>query len=138
MRHPIRTLALALARAATPACAALRASNPIAAAEAVDQRAYALIGAYAALLEEAADVVRDPSVPLEAKRALGAAERAATPAVETLQIAAAAYASAEAEIAAGGDASALNRLAIAARHLNEALAQAEPHVATLRVLLNKS
>lgn len=53
MRHPLRALALGLALAATPACASLqlgetRIENPLAAARSIDQRAYALLHAYAA------------------------------------------------------------------------------------------
>lgn len=76
MRHPCRALALACALTLSPACAALHftAPNPIAAAQTTDQRAYALIQSYGALIETAATVVRDPSVPIEVKRAIGRAE----------------------------------------------------------------
>jgi hypothetical protein len=146
MRHPFRTLALACALAFTPACAALnlgqtRIENPIAAAHTLDQRAYALLHAYAAVVEEATDIVRDPATPLAFKRALGQAERAATPAAETLQIAVAAYMRARADFdaAAGASQSAIERtaaaLAIAARRLNEAMAAAQAPVAELEGLV---
>ena len=85
MRHPMRVLALACALTVTSACASLqfgqtRIENPVAAAQSIDQRAYALLHAYAAIVEEATDIVADPATPLAFERALGQAERAATPA----------------------------------------------------------
>ena len=105
MRHALRTIALALAIAATPACASVRAGqteivNPVSAARTLDQRAYALLHSYAAIIEEATDIVRDPAAPMAFKRALGQAERIATPAAETLEIAIAAYVNARADFEA--------------------------------------
>ena len=92
MKHPLRALFLGVALACAPACAAFKLgdtqiANPIPAAHSIDQQAYALLHAYAAVLEEATDIVADPATPLAFKRALGQAERAATPAAQTLQIA---------------------------------------------------
>lgn len=131
MRHPLRALALACALTLTPACASLdfggtRIENPLAAAKTVDQRAYALIQSYAALLEEAGDIVRDPAAPLAAKRAIGRAERIATPAITTLQIAATAYTRAQAD---GGD------LASATRRLAEAVDAAKAPISELSQLI---
>jgi len=144
MPHPIRALALALALAATPACAAFEAprlENPVAAARSVDQRAYALLHAHGAIVEEARDVVADPEAPLALKRALGQAERAATPAAETLQIAVVAYVRARSDFdaAAHADQSAIARagaaLTAATRHLGEALTAAERPVGELEALV---
>lgn len=146
MRHPFRALALSLALAATPACAAFQAGdtrfeNPLAAARTIDQRAYAVLHSYAAVIEEAADIVRDPAAPLAFKRALGQAERAATPAAETLHVAVVAYlgARAEFEAAAGDSQPALQRaataLAIAARRLNAAIDAAQGPIAELQELV---
>lgn len=146
MRHILRTLALACALAATPACASLqigetRIENPVTAARTLDQRAYAVLHAYAAIIEEATDIVRDPAAPLGFKRALGQAERAATPAAETLQIAVSAYIRARADFEASSGASAptLERaaaaLTIAARRLNEAIAAAQAPIAELEDLV---
>lgn len=146
MRHPLRVLALACALTLTPACAALqlgqtRLENPINVAQTIDQRAYALLHAYAAIVEEATDIVADPSTPLAFKRALGQAERAATPTAETLQIAVSAYmrARAELEAASGANQNSIQRaataLSIAARHLNEAVAAAEAPIAELEGLV---
>ncbi len=146
MRHPLRAIALALALAATPACASLqfggtRIENPVAAARTLDQRAYAVLHAYAAVIEEATDIVRDPAAPLAFKRALGQAERVATPAAETLEIAVASYVRARADFEAATDESqpALERaaagLTIAARRLSEAIEAAEAPVAELRDLV---
>jgi hypothetical protein len=145
MRHPIRVIALSCALAFTPACAALqlgqtRIENPLAAAQTIDQRAYALLHAYAAVVEEATDIVRDPAAPLTFKRALGQAERVATPAAETLQAAVSAYVRARADFEAtsGASRSSIERaaaLAIAARRLNEAVAAAQAPIAELEGLV---
>lgn len=146
MRHPLRVLALACALAATPACAALqigesRIENPIAAARTLDQRAYALLHAYAAIVEEAADIARDPAAPLAFKRVLGQAERVATPAAETLQIAVVAYLGARADFEAASSESqpasqrAAAALTIAARRLSEALETAEAPISELQQLV---
>jgi len=148
MRHPLRALALGLALAATPACASLqlgetRIENPLAAARSIDQRAYALLHAYAAVVEEAADIVRDPAAPLSLKRALGQAERAATPAVETLQIAVTGYmrARADYDAATSADQPVLERaasaLTIAANRLSEAIAAADRPIAELEALVRR-
>lgn len=146
MRHPLRVLALACALTATPACAALqlgqtRIENPVAAAQSIDQRAYALLHAYAAIVEEATDIVADPATPLAFKRALGQAERAATPAAETLQIAVTAYMRARADFdaASGSNQTNIQRtataLSVAARRLNEAVAAAQAPIAELEGLI---
>lgn len=144
----MRALALACALAATPACASLslgdtRPENPIAAARTLDQRAYALLHSYAAIVEEAADIVRDPGAPLSLKRALGQAERYATPAVETLQISVAAFIRARSDFDAASAAGApgLERaaaaLTIAANRLSEAIAAAERPLGELQTLVRQ-
>ena len=146
MIRPFRVIALALMFAATPACASLpvhqtRLENPLPAARGLDQRAYALLHAYAAIVEEATDIVRDPAAPAAFKRALGQAERVATPAAETLGIAMRSYlrARADFEAAAGENSSALQRsaaaLAIAAQRLSEAIEAAEAPLAELEGLV---
>ena len=146
MRYPLRALALACALTLTPACASLqlgptRFENPIAAAQTLDQRAYALLHAYAAIVEEATDIVADPAAPLPFKRALGQAERASTPAVETLQIAVSAYLRARADFdaASGANQSTIERaataLSVAARRLNEAVRAAQAPIAELEGLV---
>ncbi len=146
MRHPLRVIALALALAATSACASVRAGqaemvNPVSAARTLDQRAYALLHSYAAIIEEATDIVRDDAVPMAFKRALGQAERIATPAAETLEIAVAAYVSARAdfEAATGESQPILERaaigLTIAARRLGEAIAAAQTPITELEELV---
>jgi hypothetical protein len=148
MRHPLRALALGLTLAVTPACTALqtgetRLENPVAAARTLDQRAYAILHAYAAVVEEAADIVRDPNAPLPLKRALGQAERAATPAVETLQIAVVAYTRARADYDGSsaasqpGVASAAAALTIAANRLSEAIGAAERPLGDLEALVRR-
>lgn len=128
MNRTLRVIALALTLAATPGCAslALRFESPIAAAQTLDQRTYALLNTYAAILEEAADIVRDPAVPLAVKRALGDAERAATPAVEAAEAAFRVYAQAR------GD-----ERAAASHRLEEAVDQAKPAVDALQQLVRE-
>jgi hypothetical protein len=146
MRHPLRALALACALTFTPACAALqlgqtRIENPVAAAQTIDQRAYALLHTYAAIVEEATDIVADPAAPLAFKRALGQAERVATPTADTLHIAVTAYMRARADFDAASSASqttiqrAATALSIAARRLNEAVAAAQAPIAELEGLV---
>lgn len=137
MRHPLRVIALACALVVTPACALLpKFENPIAATQTIDQQAYALLSTYAAVLEEATDVVRDPATPSAVRRALGQAERAATPCVEKLQIAARTYVRARADLAAaGGNRTAITALTIAARRLNEAVDAARGPIGELQALV---
>lgn len=146
MRHPLRVIALAFTLAATPACASMqvgetRFENPVAVARTLDQRAYAVLHAYAAIIEEATDIVRDPAAPTGFKRALGQAERVATPAAETLQIAVAAYVRARADFEAASAETqptlerAATALTIAARRLNEAIVAAEAPIAELEDLV---
>jgi hypothetical protein len=146
MSRPLRVIALAIALAATPACASLqlgetRLENPAAAARTMDQRAYAILNAYAAVIEEATDIVRDPATPLGFKSALGQAERVATPAAETLDIAVVAYVRARSdfETASGASQPTLQRaataLTIAARRLSEAVQAAQAPIAELEDLV---
>jgi hypothetical protein len=146
MKQPLRVFALALALAVTPACASLNIGetgfeNPAAAARTLDQRAYAMLSAYAAVVEEAADIVRDPTAPLAFKRSLGQAERVATPAAETLKIAISAYirARADFEAASSEGQSHLERaataLTIAAQRLSEATQRAEAPINELQDLV---
>ncbi len=146
MRHTLRAIALALALAATPACASIRAGqteivNPVAAANTLDQRAYALLHSYAAIIEEATDIVRDPNAPMAFKRALGQAERIATPSAETLEIAIAAYVNARADFEAASSESqptlerAATGLTIAARRLSAAIVSAQTPITELQELV---
>jgi hypothetical protein len=146
MRHPLRVIALACALAFTPACASFKLGqtefvNPASVARTLDQRAYALLSAYAAIVEEATDIVRDPAAPPAFKRALGQAERVATPAAETLQIAVTAYIGARADFEAASSESqpALERaataLTIAARRLSVAVEAAQAPISELEDLV---
>jgi hypothetical protein len=146
MRHPLRVLALACAFTFSPACASLqlgetRIESPVAAAQTLDQRAYAVLHAYAAVVEEATDIVADPATPLAFKRALGQAERVATPTAEALQVAVTAYirARADFEAASGANQTTIQRtaatLSIAARRLSEAVAAAQAPIAELEGLV---
>jgi hypothetical protein len=136
MRHPLRAIALALALSSVPACAHLPSfENPIAAAQSVDQRAYALLRTYAVVLEEATDIVRDPNAPATLKRALGQAERIATLAAETLGVAVRAYVGARADLDASDGAA--TAFAIAANRLAEAVAAAQAPISQLEALVRQ-
>jgi hypothetical protein len=144
MKNPLCMGLMAIALLATPACASLRpldAPNPIAAAKTTEQKALAIIESYAVMLEEAADLVADPNVPLAVKRALGRAEQIATPAIDVVRIAFAQYLRARADMqtAQAKDSTAIERtsaaLAVAAVRLNEALAQARTPIAALTSLI---
>lgn len=122
MKRRFRAALLACAFAATPACATLPQERPLAPAQmSIEMRAYALLSAYAAVLEEAADMSRHPDAPPALKRAIAEAERAATPAAEAVRAAVVAHL--HARDAASADA------------LNAALGAAEPPVATLQALV---
>lgn len=137
MRHPLRALVLGLALSATPACAHLPSlETPFEAARGVDQQAYALLGAYAAVLEAATGIVRDPNTSASLKRALGQAERVATPAAETLGLAVRAYAGARADLdAAPNSSAATSEFAIAAHRLAEAVQAAQRPIGELQALV---
>lgn len=145
MRNPLRTMALAIALVAMPACAAVQTpkfENPVSVARTADQKAYALLASYAAVLEEATDLVRDPLVPTQVKQALVRAERVATPAAETLRIALVGYLRARADYEAiGADRTRLERtaatLAIAAVRLDEAFAAARGPLAEFAALAQR-
>ncbi|MBC7770549.1 MAG: hypothetical protein H7124_17345 [Phycisphaerales bacterium] len=97
MHRTLRALALGFALACVPACASV--FPPVTeqhASQTLEQRAYVLLNGYAAVLEEAADLVRDLDTPPAVIRALAQAEAAATPSVEALHQALTAYAAADA------------------------------------------
>lgn len=142
-KHPLRVAVLALTMAVTlPSCASVPIANPIAAARTLDQQAYAVLDTYAVLVEEATKIVADPAVPIAAKRALGQAERVATPAAQIVESALAAYmrARADFEAASGQSPTALQRaadaLGIAGRRLSQAIAAASPAITQLQTLVH--
>ena len=146
MRNTIRALALGAALTLTPACASIGApqfANPISAAQTNDQRAYATIESYGALVETATAIVRDPSVPIDVKRALGRAEAAATPSVQMLEVAFSSYLRARAayETAARSDDNAMTRastaLGAAGQTLGRAIDHAQTPIAELRALISQ-
>lgn len=147
MPHPATAALAALALCvAAPACTILRPPdlpNPIADAKTPDQKALALIESYAAILEEATDLVAHPETPAAVRQALARAERAATPAIDVLRIAMATHLRAEADWQAAQtkDRSVLERasaaLAIAGVRLSEAIAQASAPISALQTLVTQ-
>jgi hypothetical protein len=101
-----------------------------------------VIESYGALIETATIIVRDPSVPVDAKRAIGRAEAAATPSVETLEVAFTTYLRARAAYAEAsstddnGVKRAVNALNAAAQALNQAIGRARAPIAELQSLIN--
>ena len=84
--------------------------------------------------------LRDPALPVEARRALIRAEAVATPAASALRVAFVAYLRAravwEAHAPEGRDEAAAH-IALAALRLNEALAAAQPPVAAFAQLTSR-
>jgi hypothetical protein len=144
LKYPLkragRALAFALALAATPACATMNLDNPVAIAQTADQKAYALLASYAAVLETAGALVRDPALPVETRRALIRAEAVATPAAGALRAAYVAYLRARAEYAAKPAASedAAASMAVAAVRLEAAIEAATAPVGAMSALLNET
>jgi hypothetical protein len=140
-----RTLALALILTPLPACETLNGRpslvSPAPTNASLDQKAYAALAAYAAVLEEGAALVANPSVPLAFKRALGEVEARATPAANTLEIALSAYLRARAQYDAltGADAGDIQRagaaITAAGVNLAAALRQAEAPIVELKALM---
>lgn len=146
MRNAIRALALGAALTLAPACASIGApqlANPVTAAQTNDQRAYAVIESYGTLIETATTIVRDQSVPIEVKRALGRAEAAATPSVQTLEIAFSSYLRARAayEAASRSDDNSITRaitaLNAAGQALGQAIDRAQAPIAELQALISQ-
>ncbi|MFT3726365.1 MAG: hypothetical protein QM759_00860 [Terricaulis sp.] len=142
IKHAFRATMLALVMfTALPSCASAPIANPVAVARTLDQQAYAVLDTYAVLVEEAAKVAADPNVPIGVKRALGQAEKVATPAVQIVESALAAYirARADFEAASGQPQSTLQRatsaLSIADQRLSQAVTAASPAIAALRSLV---
>jgi hypothetical protein len=79
---------IARTRFVTLACVLLAlcacASNPFKAATNLDQRAFASYGTFVVFEEQAAVVVQDPSIPLNVKQALKAADARAKPTADAL------------------------------------------------------
>jgi hypothetical protein len=126
MRHPLRGALLALALAAIPACLSIDRPAPsvIETRLSPEQRAYALLSAYAVALEAATDLMRDPAVPAPVKHALAEAERRATPAAEALHASVIAYLR--------------SRDAAAGLALHRTLSEAETSVAHLQALVGSA
>ncbi|MBI1187734.1 MAG: hypothetical protein GC206_10480 [Alphaproteobacteria bacterium] len=85
-RGALVACALGAALSLMPACALTPIEQPAAEA-ALGHRGYTLIAAYAAALEDAAELLSDPAVAPSLRRALKEAEAAASTAVAALQAA---------------------------------------------------
>lgn len=138
----LRSLFVAFALAITPSCAAFHLDNPVAAARTLDQRAYALLNTYAAVIEQATDIVRDPATPVAFIRVLATAERAATPMADALGIAVGAFERASEDLRVASTQGrpeieqAAAALAIASRRLDEATTAAAGPIAELQGLVD--
>lgn len=72
----IAAVLLTVAAAALSACGAL---NPLARAQTIEQKAYALYGEFTIIEEQAAALVQEPSVPTSAKRAIAETDAVVKP-----------------------------------------------------------
>ena len=99
-------------------------SNPVATAETSGQRAFAVLGLYQILAEEAVEFVRDPDVNIQRRRAVQEAIAEARPIRRDLTLAFREYEAIRAEFAAGETTE--DRVLIAARGLETWILRLEP------------
>ena len=104
-------------------------TNPIAAAETPEQRAYAAYGTFVIAQETAADLVEDTAIPRGVKLRIIAAEERAQPVAESMLEAYMEFLIIKAEFDAGDTSE--QRLTIAARELDDWVTQLAPLVAEL-------
>ena len=104
-------------------------SNPIAAADTPEQRAYAAYGTFVIAQETAADLVEDASIPDGVRLRIISAEERAKPVADSLLDAYTEYLIIKAEFDAGDTSE--SRLVIAANNLDDWVTQLAPLVAEL-------
>lgn len=137
MRY-LRAAALALVLGLASGCSSLplpgggRLESPIPAAASLEIQAYGVLQTYAAVLEEAGDLVRRPQTPTRLVETLARAEALATPAVEAVAIALTEYLRARAELESTPGEGAARTAAVAGAALAQALARAQEPLGALR------
>lgn len=117
-------LLLLVALVALSGCATV--GGPVAAAETVEQRAFALYGTFAVFEETAADIVEDEAVPVEIRRAIQSADSRAKPVVDSMLAAALEANRIRLQVAAGTNTT--ERLLIVVGQLEGWIARAGPLV----------
>lgn len=113
------------------ACASI---NPFAAAETLEQRAYAAESAYNIVLQSALDLVTDPNVPASVKSKILEAEATATPVIEGLSQAVSDLLAAKAALAAGTTTE--GKVLLIAQFLETWIRQAESAIAAMARIIN--
>ena len=111
------------------AIAGCTTGNPISIAETPSQKAYAIERSYNVLLETAVALASDSATPNSLKRALGRAERAATPVIDSLSDAVTDYVVARANFTQGMTTDA--KLDVVSRNLDGWITQAERALTSL-------
>lgn len=110
--------------------AACGSINPLARAETLGQKTYALYGEFVIAEEQAAKLFQDPVVPANIKAALSTADRAAKPAADSLLAAILEVDSVRAQLAAGTTTD--EKLTIAVANLNQWYTTARPLILSLK------
>lgn len=124
---PALALALGVAGAfALHGCA----SNPVAAANTLDQKAYAIYGTFVIVEEQGAKLVSDPTTPAAIKAAIRSTDARAKPTADALTTALHQYDTAVASVKAGGPGTA-GALSTAQANLTTWIAQASTDVNAL-------
>lgn len=132
---PLAAILLVLAIAA---CASLGLRNPVATAQTLEQKAFALVETYRVAAETAADIVENPATPDVVVKYLADGDNVATPLAKTLKAAAQTYGDAEEALAKlPNDAGLLEKLRIAAVALQSAWARGAPPMQALIAAVNQ-
>ena len=101
-------------------------SNPVLSAETVEQRAFAVLGLYQIVVEEAGIAVGDTTIPVGTRRAIQEVVREAQPVRRQLSVAYLEYVTIRGELAAGKTTEA--RVVIVAQQLERWVERLEPIV----------
>lgn len=116
------------------AVAGCATGNPISIAETPSQKGYAIEKSYNIILEGAVDLVADSSTPNSVKMAIGRAEAAATPVIDSLSQSLADYVVARAQFEAGMSTEA--KLDAVSRNLAGWITQAERALLSLATAID--
>lgn len=83
--HPLRQIQIVVLAAFAVLVAGCAGLNPLASAETPAQKAYAISASYNIVLESAAEIVEDPTAPIELRRTIQRTEARTTPIVDELE-----------------------------------------------------
>lgn len=104
-------------------------TNPVAHAQTIDQKAYALYGTFVVFEEQAAVIIRQPSVPGDVRGAIRKADAAAKPVADKLVDAAHQYTVIKIELEAGTNSN--EKMIIATANLEKWIHDAQPLIEEL-------